>query len=153
HAVVKYYAMGIAQGITVIQWFEAMDGDSGPMGLLDGKAQPRPAYTALSQMIQVFGLHPTYLGWVLVNDKHYGFVFQGARNAVMATWASSATPDTVDFGREVQIVDPVKAQTTRGATAPLTLSPILIDGVPDDLVQKAKANRSKPFPWGGDYTG
>jgi hypothetical protein len=153
HAVVKYYAMGIAQGITCIQWFEGMDGDSGPMGLLDAKAQPRPAYGALAQMIKIFGQHPSYLGWVLLNNQHYAFVFQGAKGTVMAAWASSKAVDPVDFGKPVKIVDPLTGAITEEKTHPLSIAPILVDGVPDDLVQKARANRSKPFVWGGDYTG
>jgi len=153
HAVIKYYAMGIAQGITCIQWFEGMDGDSGPMGLLDAKAQPRPAYGALAQMIKVFGPRPTYLGWLLLNERHYAFVFQGAKGSVLATWASTLAADPVDFGRPVQIVDPLTGAVTPAATHSLTLAPIFVDGVPDDLVQKAKANKGKPFPWGGDFTG
>jgi hypothetical protein len=153
HAVVKYYAMGIAQGITVIQWFEAMDGDSGPMGLLDGKAQPRPAYHALANMIRLFGLYPKYLGWVLLNDKHYAFVYQGAKGTVMATWAASFAADKVDFGKAVKITDPLTGTVTETQSPSLTVAPILVDGVPDDLVAKAKANKAKPFPWGGDYTG
>jgi glycosyl hydrolase family 42 (putative beta-galactosidase) len=153
HAVVKYYAMGIAQGIACIQWFEGMDGDSGPMGLLDAKAKPRPAYGTLAQMIKLFGRHPTYLGWLLLNDKHYAFVFQGAKSSVMATWAATKAAENVDFGKPVQIVDPLTGTTTSAATHSLTIAPILVDGVPDDLVQKAKANKAKPFPWGGDYTG
>ena len=46
-----------------------MDGDSGPMGLLTGKGEKRPAYAALAQMIKTFGQHPTYLGWVLLTRR------------------------------------------------------------------------------------
>lgn len=152
HAVVKYYAMSIAQGIACMQWFEARDGDSGPMGLLDAKGQPRPAYTALAQMVRYFGRHPTYLGWVLLNDKHFGFVFAGADGPVMATWAGTTAPDTVDFGRPVQIVDPLTGNVTTAASRRLTVAPILLHGVPDNLVRQAKANKGKPFPWGGDYS-
>ena len=35
----------------------------------------------------------------------------------------------------------------------LTASPVLVLGVPNEWTAKAKANRGKPFPWGGDYTG
>ena len=152
HAVVKYYAMGIAQGIACIQWFEGMDGDSGPMGLLTGKGDQRPAYTALAQMIQHFGQHPTYLGWVLLNDKHYGFVFQGAKGTVLATWASTTAKDTIDFGQEVRIVDPLTGKSTQAATLELTLAPVLVVGVPDKLVKQAEGNKAKPFTWGGDYS-
>ncbi|HLY12309.1 MAG TPA: hypothetical protein VKW04_23610 [Planctomycetota bacterium] len=153
HAVVKYYAMGIAQGITCIQWFEGMDGDSGPMGLLDGKAQPRPAFGAYTQMLKYFGQHPTYLGWVLLNDRHYAFVFQGVKGTVMATWAATKAGDTVDFGKSVQVVDPLSGAVTPAATWALSVAPVLVDGVPEALVAKAKANKAKPFPWGGDFTG
>ncbi len=151
-ALVKYYAMGIAQGINCIQWFEGRDGDSGPMGLLDARGTPRPAYTAMAQMIKHFGQQPTYLGWVLLNDKHYGFVFQGAKGTVLATWASSLAADKVEFGQEVQIVDPLTGKVTQAATHELTVAPILVLGVPDRLVKLAKDNKAKPFPWGGDYT-
>jgi polysaccharide biosynthesis protein PslG len=151
-AVVKYYSMGIAQGIACIQWFEGMDGDSGPMGLLKGNGEKRPSYTALAQMIKHFGQRPTYLGWVLLNDKHYGFVFQGAKGTVMTTWAATKTPDKIDFGRPVQIVDPLTGNAAETATYALTTVPILVAGVPDDLVKLAKSNKVRPFPWGGDYT-
>lgn len=87
HALVKAYTMGIAQGVACIQWFEGLDGDSGPMGLLDGKGYPRPSYTAMSQMLEHFGQHPKFLGWVLLNDRDYGFVFQGAKGTVLVAWA------------------------------------------------------------------
>lgn len=152
HALVKYFTMGIAQGITCIQWFEGRDGDSGPMGLIDAKGNQRPAYTALAEMIKHFGQQPTYLGWVLLNDKHYGFVFQGAKGTVLATWASSLATDQVEFGQEVQIVDPLTGATTQETTHELTIAPILVLGVPDKLVKLAESNKVKPFPWGGDYS-
>ncbi|MDD5262770.1 MAG: hypothetical protein PHD76_13070 [Methylacidiphilales bacterium] len=151
-AVVKAYTMGIAQGVTSINWFEGMDGDSGPMGLLDAKSKPRPAYTAMAQMIQHLGQNPVYLGWVLLNNKDYGFVFQGTKGTVLVTWAPKAEPDHVDFGQAVQIVDPVTGNATNASTYELTASPILVAGVPEPLVTQAQANKTQPFPWGGDYT-
>ena len=151
-AAVKTYVMGIAQGIACIQWFEGMDGDSGPLGLIDGKGTPRPAYTALAQLIQQLGRHPTYLGWLLLNDKHYAFVFQGAKGTVMATWAATVAPDEVNFGQPVQIIDPPTGTVTQAAKHTLTVAPILVTGVPDKLVAQAKGNKDKPFTWGGDYT-
>jgi len=35
----------------------------------------------------------------MLNDKHYAFVFQGAKGTVMATWAAALAGDTVDFGQ------------------------------------------------------
>jgi hypothetical protein len=151
-ALVKYYTMGIAQGIDCIHWFEGRDGDSGPMGLIDADGKQRPAYTALAQMIQHFGERPTYLGWVLLNGKHYGFVFQGAQGTVLATWASSLATDKVDFGRDVQIVDPLTGKISMAVTHELTVAPILVLDVPDELIKQAENNKAKPFPWDGDYS-
>jgi hypothetical protein len=151
HVLIKAYTMGIAQGVACIQWFEGMDGDSGPMGLLDRKGNPRPSYTALAQMIQHFGQYPSYLGWVLLNGKDYGFVFEGAKGTVLCTWAPQGPADHVDFGQEVQIVDPLTGKTTTARAHELTVAPIMVLGVPEKLVSEAKANQAKPLPWGGDY--
>lgn len=151
-AVVKAYTMGIAQGIACIQWFEGMDGDSGPMGLLDAKGTPRPAYHALGNLVKLLGRHPGYVGWILLNDKHYGFVFQGASGPVLATWAATRTPDEVDFGQTVTVMDPPTGSVTPAAKYSLTTAPVLVTNVPAFLVAQAKANKGRPFPWGGDYT-
>lgn len=152
HAVVKVYVMGIAQGMSCIQWFEGMDGDSGPLGLMDGKGNKRPSFHALANLITQLGRHPTYLGWVMLNDRHYGFVFQGATGPVLATWAATAKPDQVDFGQEVQIVDPPTGTVTKAAKHQLSVAPILVAGVPDRLVAQAKANLGRAIPWGGDFS-
>ncbi len=151
-AAVKTYVMGIAQGIACIQWFEGMDGDSGPLGLIDAAGIPRPAYKAMAQLIQQLGRHPVYLGWLLLNDKHYAFVFQGAKGTVMATWAATVAPDDVEFGQSVEIIDPPTGTVTQASKYSLTVAPILVTGVPDKLVAQAKSNKNKPFTWGGDYT-
>jgi hypothetical protein len=151
-ALVKAYTLGIAQGVACIQWFEGRDGDSGPMGLLDGQGTPRPAYTALAQMIQHLGQHPTYLGWVLLKNQHYGFLFEGAKGPVLATWGKPGTPDRVNFGQDVRIVDPLTGQTKTAKSHELTLAPILVLDVPAHLRRQAKINQGNPFPWGGDYT-
>ncbi|MFA7345699.1 MAG: endo-1,4-beta-xylanase, partial [Terrimicrobiaceae bacterium] len=96
---VKGYTLGIAQGVDCINWFEGMDGDSGAMGLLDAAGKPRLTHTAMEQMIKHLGLRPAYLGWQLLNDKHYAFLFQGAKGPVLITWAYKGVPDKVDFGK------------------------------------------------------
>ena len=151
-AVIMAYTMGIAQGIACIQWFEGMDGDSGPLGLIDVKAKPRPAYHALGRLIQQIGRHPTYIGWVLLNEKHYGFIFQGEKGPVLVTWAATMKPDEVDFGQSVQIIDPPTGKTTDTVKYKLSMAPIFVVGVPEKLVAQAKASKGKPFPWGGDYS-
>jgi hypothetical protein len=152
YALVKAYTMAIAQGINCVSWFEGMDGDSGPMGLLEASGTPRPSYTAMAQMIQRIGQHPTYLGWVLLNDKDYGFVFQGAKGTVLVTWAPLGTTDNVNFGQAVSVVDPLTGTASQASTYDLTEAPVMVDGVPDAIVAQAKGNLAKPFPWGGDYT-
>jgi len=151
HAVVKYYTMSIAQGIDCIQWFEGRDGDSGPLGLISAKGEKRPAYNAMASMIEHLGKFPAYLGWLKLNDKHYGFVFAGAKGPVLVTWAASLTNEEVDFGQEVTIVDPLTGHVVKSATHALTVAPIFVLGVPDKLLSTAKANKAQPFLWDRNY--
>ncbi|WP_425614385.1 hypothetical protein NA78x_004252 [Anatilimnocola sp. NA78] len=152
HALVKAYTMGIAQGVACIQWFEGRDGDSGPLGLIDAKGTPRPAYTAMEQLIRYLGDRPNYLGWVLLNDQHYGFVFQGAKGTVLCAWSRPGKPQRVEFGREVRIANPLTTNIVEARSYELTVAPILVLDVPETFITQAKANKSKPFPWGGDFT-
>ncbi len=151
-ALIKAYSMGIAQGVGCIEWFEGRDGDSGPMGLLDQHGTPRLSYTALAQMIQHFGQHPKYLGWLLLNEKNYAFAFRGETGAVLVTWAAKGKPDRIDFGEPVQIVDPLTGHSIKTTRYELTTSPIFVLGCPKRLISAARANRTKPLPWGGDYS-
>ncbi len=151
HALVKAYAMGIAQGVACIQWFEGMDGDSGPMGLLKRDGTPRPSYHAMAQMIRHLGQQPKYLGWVMLNGKDYGFVFQGAKGTVLATWAPRGEGDLVKFGQAVQIVNPITGDAISADAYNLTTAPIFVLGVPAPIVAQAQANKGKPFLWSGDY--
>ena len=150
---IKAYSMGIAQGAACINWFEGHDGDSGPMGLVDANGNPRSAYTAMSQLIQYLGSQPIYLGWVLLNDRDYGFVFQGASTTVMVAWALPATVDKVNLGQSLQIVDPTTGTSFKSNIVMLTNAPVLIIHIPSGLINTAKNNRGRPFPWGGNYTG
>jgi hypothetical protein len=150
-ALVKAYTMGIAQGVSCIQWFEAMDGDSGPMGLLDGKGKPRLSYQALAQLIRHLGQHPEYLGWLLLNDRDYGFVFQGAESTVLIAWTHASTPDPVDFGQAVRIVNPLDGEIRTAKSCALGTAPVLVLGVPEALVAQARGHQGKSIPWGDDY--
>lgn len=151
-AVLKTFIMGIHQGVACINYYEGMDGDSGPLGLLDGRCNPRPAYHALGRLIEHVSRHPVSLGWVMLNNKHYGFMIQGAKGPVLATWTTTTAPDEVNFGQEVDILDPTTDTTTKASKYNLTLAPVLILNPPDTLVAQAKANKGKPMPWGGDYS-
>jgi hypothetical protein len=152
NTLVKAYAMGLAGGVACIEWFEGMDGDSGPMGLLKSDKTPRPSYTAYGTLIKHLGKHPQYLGWTLLNGKHYAFVFQGATGTVLISWAYKGVQDTVDFAKSVSITEPATGMATSAPTWPLTSAPIIVDDVPPALLAEAKANRAKPFSWDGDYS-
>jgi polysaccharide biosynthesis protein PslG len=152
YALVKACTMSIAQGVACVQWFEGRDGDSGPMGLLDGKGSPRPAYKALGQMIRHLGQHPRYLGWLTLNDRNYGFVFEGAKGPVLIAWSSGGATDGITFEQEVQIVDPLSEEITRASSCELTTAPVLILDAPLKLVEQAKQNKGKPLLWGGDFS-
>jgi len=106
----------------------------------------------MAQMIRHLGQHPQYLGWVLFNQRNHGFVFQGAETTVLATWAPRGAPDRIEFDQTVRMVDPLTGNSTQGTTRDLTNSPVLVLGVPPGLVQQARANRSRPLPWGGDFS-
>lgn len=151
HALIKAYTMGIAQGVACIQWFEGMDGDSGPLGLLDRKGVQRPSYTAMAQMIQHLGQHPEYLGWTLLNQKHYSFVFQGDKGTVMITWGYKGPADEVRFTKPVQQVNPLTGEVTTSENVSLTVAPIFVLDAPDEIVNQAKLNKGKPLTWGGNY--
>ena len=148
---VKAYSMAIAEGVDCVQWFEAQESHY-HMGLLDTFHNPTPSYTAFQNLAAQLGGQPQYLGWVL-NGADYGFVFQGATTTVMATWAPPRTIDGIDFGQAVQIMDPVTGGLVNTATYSLTNAPVLVIGVPSNLVTQAQGNMGLPFLWGGDYTG
>jgi hypothetical protein len=150
---VKVYTLSLAQGIKRIHWFEGIDGDSGPFGLIaggNGKGQKRLSFTAMTQMIKNLGMTPKSIGWVLLDNTHYGFIFEGP---VMATWSRPGTTAKVAMGGKVRVVRPRTGEVAEAEALDLTPSPTLVLDVPAALVAQAKANVGKPFPWGGDYTG
>ncbi len=150
HALVKAYTMGIAQGVVCINWFEGMDGDSGPMGLLERSGHARPAYKAMATLIEHLGAQPKYLGWVLLNKRHYGFVFEGPKTTALVTWASRGVPDVVDFGTTVPIANPLTGNIAKASSYELSSAPVLVLGVPEKIVEQARANKAQPLPWGED---
>jgi hypothetical protein len=149
---VKAYTMGIAQGALRVHWFEGVDGDSGPFGLIDGTGNKRLAYTAVTQLIQQLGAAPHYLGFVLLNQRHYGFVFQATHNTVLVTWARPGETANVSFGAPVALVNPSSGSSANVDATMLTSSPVIVVGVPNALLAEAKQNRARPFPWDGDFS-
>jgi hypothetical protein len=152
NALVKAYTMGLAQGVECIHWFEGRDGDSGPMGLLDKAGKPRPCHEAMKHLIGHLGQHPKYLGWVLLNERHYAFAFRGAKTTVLITWAHTRAANELDFGQAVQLVNPVTGESTTSKQHTLTTAPVFVLDMPDETVKQAEANKDKPFPWDGDYS-
>jgi hypothetical protein len=149
---VKAYTMAIAQGVSHVEWFEAQDGGYA-MGLLDSGGNPTPSYSALQNLTATLGSNPTYLGWVLLNNKDYGFIFKvSSATNVMVTWAPVSTTDNVNFGQTVQILNPVSGVVASTTTYSLSNAPVLVTGPPSNLVAQAQTNKFKPFPWGGDYS-
>lgn len=151
NALVKACTMGIAQGVECIHWFEGRDGDSGPMGLLDRNGNPRPVYRAMKSLITHLGQHPQYLGWTLLNDRHYAFLFEGATEPVLVTWAHVRADNDLKFNRAVRIVEPVNGDIARTEQFRLTTSPVLVLDAPANLLAEARANKNRPFTWDGDY--
>lgn len=151
---VKLYTMGIAQGAQRIHWFEPLDGDSGPFGLIDPKGQPRPSYKALTSLIKYLGERPRYYGWVLLKNKHYGFLFHGPRGMVLVTWAPPGVSQWIDLGRKMTVVFPRSDTSRIGTSITLRNAPVLILPGADvpGWAAAARANLHKPFPWGGDYS-
>jgi hypothetical protein len=152
----KAYILGLAQGVHRIHWFEGIDGDSGPFGLIagnNGSAPKRPSYAALTQLIKALGQKPRSVGWLLLDGKHYGFMFDGAEGAVLATWSGPGVTAKVALGAKVRIIQPRSGEPSEAASVELTNSPVLVLDVPPKLVAEARANAARPFPWGGDYTG
>ena len=152
-AIVKAYTLALAQGVSRINWFEGKDGDSGPMGLLRGDGTPRPAYTAIMNLTKYLGPNPRYIGWTLLQNAHYAFVFEGQAGPVMVTWTRPGTTRVVSFGARVRMVDPLSGVEIAAEDGSLSSAASLIAGIPPALVMKALANKSRPFPWGGDYMG
>jgi hypothetical protein len=153
---VKVYAMGIAEGVARMDWFEAQDGDSGPYGMLDSSGNERMAYHAMKSMIGNLSIQPAYQGWLLLNGQDYGFVFNNGTTSVMTAWAPPGVNDSVTFAGNVQVVNPLTEGVTSlaaGTALTLTNTPVIIAGVPTGLVATAQANKSLPFPWKGNYTG
>ncbi|MGS0891173.1 hypothetical protein ACVBGC_01235 [Burkholderia stagnalis] len=166
---VKFYTMGIAQGVSQIHWFEPYDGDtpdpqtsSAPFGLQQVDGRLRPAYVALKTLISDLGQKPAYLGWTDFGGAGYGFYFALRYNdvdwTVLVAWATPGKEIPLTFASPVDVVKPsdgvekeYQAQSIR-----LTNSPLILSVAPGSLAtawrQTASASRIKAFPWGGDYS-
>jgi len=86
-------------------------------------------------------------------SRSYGFIFQGEKETVLVTWAKKGKSDSADFGQSVSVVDPLTGNVTPERIHTLSEAPIIVTGVPENLVRLARRNRPNPLPWDGDYTG
>lgn len=149
-ALVKAYVMGIAQGVENIQWFEGRDGDSGPMGLLDGEGKPRPAWHAYGRMIEAMGQHPRPLGWVTPAKGVYGFVFMKGDIPLMISWAALKGHGSVRFSGDVDFVNLVTGDHGSSREYEVDGSPVCFSRIPEDLVKTATPVSQALPPWPGD---
>lgn len=152
---VKVYTMGLAQGAARVHWFEPLDGDSGPFGLFDRLGQPRPAHTALRTLIDHLGPQPRVLGWLLLADRHHGFLFEGPQGPVMVAWSRPGTTEAVALPEGSRVVYPLSGVVQATTALALTNLPalVLLPREATDWVQQASANQGQPFPWNGDHSG
>lgn len=153
---VKAFVLSLAQGVKRIHWFEGIDGDSGPFGLIagnNGNAPRRLSFTAMTQLVKTLGHAPRPAGRLVLDGKHFAFAFEGADGPVVAAWAAVGETSSLSFGAKVRVVQPRTGATSEADVVPLTNAPVLILGVPPAALAEARAAAARPFPWGGDYTG
>jgi hypothetical protein len=106
----------------------------------------------LKNLAAQLGPSPSYQGWLLFNNRDYGFVFQGATNSAMIAWAPPGRVDELSFGQPVLVMNPADGTTVNATAYTLSNAPILVSALPSSLVAKARLNRDQPFPWGGNYS-
>jgi hypothetical protein len=156
-AIVKAFTLCLGQGIEKVFWFEGRGpayGPAGDFGLIRQDWTRRPAFVALRTMTRLLGARPTRLGWLNPTGRSYGFVFEGASEPVLVTWAASDEGDSLRLDGDVTVTDPAGKAIAlpAGAALPLTRAPVFVTALPVEMVTEANANRDTPFPWLKDYS-
>jgi hypothetical protein len=151
----KAYILSIASGFRRVFWFEARGpsrGNQRDFGLIRSDMTPRPSYSALKTLSGAFGSKPVAAGWLNVRGG-YGFLFDTEEGSVLAAWAPSMHEITISFTEDVRVHDLIGTQISLPAGKALTVrdSPILITHLPEAIVEEARANMARPYPWAGDY--
>ena len=146
---IKYFVMGLAQGVERVHWFEPLDGDSGPFGLIDARGGLRPSYLALRNLIAQLGQQPTYLGWLRPNNRFHGFLFERPDGQVLVTWSPPGEAGELVLPAQARVIDPVSglervAQRVQVGPVPTF---VVLPGSGSGWTVQARANRSKPYPW------
>jgi hypothetical protein len=150
----KAYLLSIASGFARTFWFEARGpsyGKNSDLGLIRSDMSPRPSYEALKALTATLGEAPKSAGWLNL-DGAYGFMFDAGGKYVLAAWAGQNSNIDVGFAGDVRVSDLRSAARVLPGGTKLHLSdvPQLITDVPAALVQEARSNIAKPYPWGGD---
>ena len=73
---------------------------------------------------------------------------------MLVAWMPPEGSVNLKFDGAVRLVD-LTGQATElaaGSSYPLTRMPVFVSNVPSALVDKARAQITKPFPWGDDFT-
>ena len=154
-ALAKAYVYCLAQEFQRIIWFgfRPWTDAGGDFGLIRADRSLRPSYTAFKTMTTLLGQEPKYLGWLDLGKGGYGFVFQGKDGPVLAATSPVGTQYKTTFAADVRVTDLTGKESplAAGAELAVTSSMVFVTGLPAALVQQAKGNHDKLFPWGGDY--
>jgi polysaccharide biosynthesis protein PslG len=152
----KAYILAIASGFKRVFWFEARGpsyGDKKDLGLIRADFTLRPSYTALKTMTTILGDDPSDAGWLELGHGGYGFVFEKEGANILAAWAPAKQSIDLKFEVDVQTIDLAGNPSTvlAGEDLKLTDVPKFILGLPRPILEQAKADKARPYPWGGDY--
>jgi polysaccharide biosynthesis protein PslG len=142
----RAYLLSIASGFERIFWFEAR----GPhFGLIRPDSTRRLSYDALKVLTTTLGPEPAPTGWLDLGEGSYGFVFDTQEKAVLAAWARAKRETRFTFDTDVRLSSITGERAILPAGKPLTLTatPVLITDLPAALVEKARAQKAKPYPW------
>ena len=151
----KAYLLAIACGFQRVFWFEAR----GPsydnrtdFGLIRRDMSARPSYQALQTLTALLGPHPLSAGWLDIDNGGYGFLFDAIGSPVMAVWAPTKRAINIAFQADVRVFDLLGkvAVLSTGNTLTIENSPVLITDLPTTLIEQARENQKKPYPWGSE---
>jgi len=155
----KAYMLSIAAGFQRVFWFEARGpsyGGGNDYGLIRADMSSRPSLDVLRVLTSRLGAAPAPAGWLDFGEGAYGFVFDNEGRAVLGAWAGAERQVRVVFERDVRLLSLNSGEgRTLSAGEPLMLTdtPVLIEGLPAALVEKARAQADKPYPWTARHSG
>jgi len=148
----KAYVLAVASGFTRVFWFEARGpsyGHDKSFGLLRLDLTPRPSYIALKVLTGSLGSEPTPAGWLDLGNGGYGFLFDTGEQPILVAWAPSKREINLTLDSEIRLLD-LKGETKllpAGSVLTLTDAPVLLAGLSPTLVEKARGQKTKPYPW------